>query len=804
MNPAGAGAATRPREGRTRMTVRGAVQGVGFRPFVFRLATRLGLRGWVNNSSQGVCIEVEGPAGAREEFLLRLERERPPRSFIQSLEAVQLDAVGFDGFVIRASEAGGELTALVLPDIATCRECLGEVRDPSNRRYRYPFTNCTHCGPRFSIIEALPYDRRHTSMRGFQMCAACQAEYDDPSDRRFHAQPNACPSCGPRLALWNGTGQTQARDDGALRAAAAALLEGRIVAVKGLGGFHLMVRAGDEAAVQRLRERKRREAKPLATMAPSLEAAAAACELSPLEQRLLESPEAPIVLLRRRSATEGVAAVARSVAPGNPNLGVMLPATPLHHLLLAEIGELVVATSGNLKDEPICIDEAEALDRLGGVADLFLVHDRPIVRHVDDSIVRVVLGREMMLRRARGYAPLPVRVAASLPPVLAVGAHLKNTVALARGREVVLSQHIGDLETPAALGAFERVIRDLSRLYGMKPAHVAADAHPDYLSTQHARRSGRPMVCVQHHYAHVLACMAENDVAAPLLGVAWDGTGLGLDGTVWGGEFLHVTPSAVQRVGHFRPFRLPGGDVAVKEPRRSALGLLFELWGEAAFQRSELAPVRAFKPAELRTVAQMLRQGVNAPLTSSAGRLFDAVASLLGLRQNAHFEGQPAMDLEFAVEPGDSEERYAVSIATAKPESGRDGKANLPCPVHPDCLAFAPSSQVHVVDWAPLIEGLLKDLAATRPVWELAAKFHNTLAGGVVELAQRVGEPRVVLTGGCFQNRRLLEGVVYHLRQAGFSPYWHQRVPPNDGGIALGQAVAVGRHAPREKPTDES
>jgi hydrogenase maturation protein HypF len=778
-----------PDLGRTRLVIRGAVQGVGFRPFVFRLATGLGLRGWVGNSASGVCVEVEGPAAARQEFLLRLEAGRPPHSFIQSLEATELDPAGYAEFAIRASDESGDKTALVLPDIATCPECVREIFDPANRRFRYPFTNCTHCGPRFSILEALPYDRPHTSMKGFTMCPACAAEYRDPRDRRFHAQPNACPDCGPQLALWDRAGRELARRDAALAGAAQALHKGEIVAVKGLGGFHLMARADDEAAVRRLRERKRREEKPLAVMCPSLDMARALCEIGPLEARALRSPEAPIVLCRRRAA----APVAAAVAPGNPAVGVMLPYTPLHHLLLADLGFSVVATSGNLSDEPICITESGALERLAGIADLFLVHDRPIVRHVDDSVMRIVLGRELVLRRARGFAPLPVTVREPLPPTLAVGAHLKNTVALARDRQVFLSQHIGDLDTAAALGAFERVIADLCRLYDMTPERVMADAHPDYLSTRHARKSGRPVVCVQHHYAHVLACMAENDLPAPLLGVAWDGTGFGTDETIWGGEFLRVTEAAVERVGHLRLFRLPGGEQAVKEPRRAALGLLHALLGDAVFTRADLAPVKAFKPADLRALRPLLTRPFNAPLTSSAGRLFDAVASLLELRHVTRFEGQAAMDLEFAFDPGDSEDCYPVVVREVRSDPQHNGQTLPPCPVHAECVAFVCPPVTHIVDWAPLLEAILKDLRLDVPVWQISAKFHNTLAQAVVAVARRVGERRVALTGGCFQNKYLLERTVEGLRSAGFSPYWHQRVPPNDGGVALGQAVAAAR-----------
>ena len=582
------------------------MQGVGFRPFVFRLAEELKLAGWVNNSPQGVFIEVEGPRATLENFLLRLETEKPPRSFIQSLESSWLDAVGFKKFEIRESETGGGKTALVMPDIATCPDCLREIFDPKNRRHRYPFTNCTNCGPRFSIIESLPYDRANTSMKQFAMCPQCQAEYDDPRNRRFHAQPNACPVCGPRLELLEcGVGSPlskrehvralQASDD-ALLAAAKAIRAGKIVAVKGIGGFHLMVDARNEAAVKRLRERKHREEKPFALMFPSLESVKAVCEVSPLEERLLRSPEAPIVLLRRVKSQIQISNLKLpEVAPGNPNLGVMLPSNPLHHLLMAELGFPVVATSGNLSDEPICTDEREALERLGGIADVFLVHNRPIVRHVDDSIVRVMLGREMVLRRARGYAPLPIhRLKRSLKsrtsdssncskPILAVGAHLKNSVALSVGNQVFISQHIGDLETEPANTAFRRVIADFEKLYDAKPEIIAADLHPDYLSTKFAkltakRRSRgkrtvagrRPhVVGVQHHIAHVLSCMAENEIGPPALGVSWDGTGYGLDGTIWGGEFFQIADSKVERIAHLRPFRLPGGDKAVREPRRA-------------------------------------------------------------------------------------------------------------------------------------------------------------------------------------------------------------------------------------------
>lgn len=749
---------------RLRIVIRGAVQGVGFRPFVYRLATELRLAGWVANGPHGVLIEAEGPRAALEAFLLRLEGERPPRAVLQSLESSLLPAQDLRGFAIRESRGDGEPTALVLPDIAACADCLREVRDPQNRRHRYPFTNCTNCGPRFSIIRALPYDRARTTMAGFAMCAACEREYADPADRRFHAQPNACPDCGPQLALWSPTGAVETARDEALGAAAAAVRRGEILAVKGLGGFHLVVDAGNQEAVRRLRVRKHREEKPLAVMAPAAAWAHAHCEVSPLEARLLGAPESPILLLRRR----GDGGLAPGVAPGNPWLGVMLPYTPLHHLLLDAVGAPVVATSGNRSDEPICTDEREALARLAGIADRFLVHDRPIARHVDDSVARVLLGREQVLRRARGYAPLPVVLDRPGPCVLAVGGHLKNAVALAAGSAVFLSQHVGDLETAEAFGAFRAVCRDLPALYEAKPSAVACDLHPDYASTRHARASGLPVIAVQHHAAHVLACMAEHGMDGPVLGAAWDGTGHGPDGTVWGGEFLRVAGADWTRLAHLRTFSLPGGDRAAMEPRRAAFGLLAELLGPGAAARDELPPVRSFRPEERRLLLQALARGVNCPRTSSMGRLFDAVAALLDLRQARQFEGQAAMELEWALDGIATEAAYPFVLAGGEPG---------------------------VLDWGPMIHALL-DERLRLPVGLLAAKVHNTLVAMLLAVARRAGLRDVVLTGGCFQNRYLTERAVAALRAEGFAPCWHQRVPPNDGGIAVGQIQAAARKEP--------
>ena len=800
---------------RVRVALRGAVQGVGFRPFVHRLATELGLTGWVNNSPQGVMVEVESRRAVLEQFLNRLQTEKPPSSFIQGLETTWLDATGFSAFEIRASDTQGDKSTLVLSDIATCPDCLRELLDPRNRRFRYPFINCTHCGPRFSIIESLPYDRANTTMKRFAMCPDCQSEYDNPRDRRFHAQPNACPVCGPQVEFWRGGDpepEVLTGGNEALLLAAAAIRDGKIVAVKGLGGFHLLVDARREDAVRRLRERKQREEKPFALLFPTLAVARQVCIISPLEERLLNSAEAPIVLLSKLPNPNPL--IVGAVAPGNPNLGVMLPANPLHHLLLADLGFPVVATSGNLSDEPLCTDELEAAWRLRGIADYFLVHNRPIVRHVDDSIVRVVLDREMVLRRARGYAPLPVqlRIADDGPRneslvslvaktdnrqpkprvVLAVGAHLKNAVALAVGGNVFLSQHIGDLETVPAENAFRRVIADFQKLYDVQPETIVADLHPDYLSTRFALEPRPPapaappaggskpaaapplVLQVQHHIAHVLSCLAENEVPLPALGVAWDGTGYGPDGSVWGGEFFLVTSETVERVASLRTFRLPGSNAAVREPRRAALGMLFEAFGDQAFERRDLPAVAAFSEAELGLLKTMLSRGLNSPKTSSVGRWFDAVASVVNLRQQIHFEGQAAMELEFALAGVVTDDRYELPLITR----------------HALCL----------LDWAPVMQEIFRDTGQGRPVGEISAKFHNTLAEAVVAVARRFGLARVALSGGCFQNRYLLERTVRRLAAEKFQPYWHQRVPTNDGGIALGQVLAAVRAQTRTRP----
>jgi hydrogenase maturation protein HypF len=715
--------ASRPGIQRLRITLRGAVQGVGFRPFVYRLATEMSLTGSVLNSSSGLVVEVEGPADQLRRFEERLEKERPHASVVTVHESVSLPPQGSTRFEIHHSDTESGRSVNVMPDLATCADCLAELFDPASRRHLYPFTNCTNCGPRYTIVVDIPYDRPNTTMGDFVLCPACREEYEDPVNRRFHAQPNACPVCGPQL-------------DGPIQDVAAALLKGEIVALKGIGGFQLLVDARQPAAVARLRQRKHREEKPFALMMPSLEVASEYCEISPAEVELLESQAAPIVLLKPRPGTD----IAWNVAHCSPYLGVMLPYSPLHHLLMKECPFPLIATSGNRSDEPIAIANDEGRTRLKDIADHFLMHNRPIVRACDDSVVRLTRGRAGILRRARGYAPLGIRVNREVPPVLAVGGHLKNTVAIGIGQDVFLSQHIGDLETLEARHAFEQAIEDLYRLYSFKPEAVVCDLHPDYASTNWAEKAGFPIICVQHHQAHVASCAAENRVEGPYLGVAWDGTGYGLDGAIWGGEFFRVDNNQYERIAHLRPFGLPGGDAAVREGWRSAESLLFEVLGADA--------------AEPR-VRPMLMRKIHLVPTTSVGRLFDAVASITGLAQQNRFEGQAAMLLENEIGGLRTEEAYALPGG----------------------------------DWAPLISAVLADKNAGISASVIAARFHNGLIDWIVEVARHAGQKQIVLSGGVFQNRYLTERAAAVLESRGFVVYTHRRVPPNDGGIALGQVV---------------
>ncbi len=712
---------------RLRIRITGAVQGVGFRPHIYRMAVSAGLTGSVLNSAQGVLIEVEGCDEAVDLFASELREHPPSNAVVTTFLSQRIPDQHSSTFEILHSDDSGEPAAFLLPDLAICPACLDDIRDPHNRRHLYPFTTCTHCGPRYSIVEGLPFDRPRTAMRCFPMCRKCEAEYRNPGDRRFHAQTNCCPTCGPHLELWSAGGDVLALRHDALLLAARAVREGRIVALKGIGGFHLICDARSAEAIRTLRARKHRPSKPFAVMFPDH------------PEPLLRSPQSPIVLV------ENTTELPDEIAPRNPFLGVMIAYSPLHAILLDELNCPIIATSGNLTDEPICIDPHEALDRLRGIADLFLVHDRPILRPVDDSIVRVIDGHPVLLRRARGYAPLPFPSPIDLPETLATGAHMKNTVAFSRGRLVFLSQHLGDLSTPSALESHRRCLDDLRRTYDLQPQSVACDLHPDYGSTRAARSLELPVHPIQHHVAHVFAGILEHHIEPPLLGVSWDGSGFGQDATVWGGEYLLYNDDGLRRFAHLRTFPLPGGESAVREPRRSLLGILHEI------NRTDLArPL--FTEEEWRILQASLARRINAPLTSSAGRLFDAIAALLGLCTISTFEGEAAMLLEFAA---------------------RESRCT-------DTIAFD-------TDWTPLIETLA---ASILPVADRAALFHNALADSIVRTAMSCGTPQVLLTGGCFQNALLTEQAAARLRAAGFTVFTHQALPPNDGAIAAGQILA--------------
>lgn len=743
---------------RVRLELYGAVQGVGFRPFLYRLAKAEKLIGFVRNTNGGLTVEVEGVAGAVARFVTRLDVEVPPHAAIYERRLSSIVPTGGEGFFVLPSSDQGAPSALIMPDLATCRECLDEIFDPKDRRFSYPFTTCVHCGPRYSIIQSLPYDRERTSMQCFPLCAACQAEYQDPLSRRFHAEPIACPECGPQLSLRDRAGQVLAISGMALCESANILRRGQILAVKGLGGYQLLVDASDEVAVKRLRARKHRPRKPFALMFPSLARAKDVAWISEREKNLLTSPQAPIVLLHAKHGS----VLAPSVAPDNPYLGIMLPYTPLHHLLLREYAQPLIATSGNLSNEPIATDEEEALERLGDIADFFLVHDRPILRAVDDSVVRVMAGRQVVLRRARGYAPMPISFPAVQESILALGGQQKNAIATGFSGKIFLGPYIGDLSTALGRQACDHIAEEFTALHALNISRVACDAHPDYYTSGLADRFGRPVVRVPHHLAHVLAGMVDNELEGPVLGVAWDGTGYGGDATIWGGEFLRVDGQSYRRLAQLLPFRLPGGEVAAREPRRAAVGALYAMFGPRALEMTHLAPVAAFRTEERGVLAAMLRSGFNAPWSSSAGRLFDAAAALLDLCQVTSFEGEAAMAVEFAAE------RAGMFASLPVPKIGEDGNKFL-------------------VDWRPSLIALVETLASGTSVESLSAAFHDGLAKAIVMVAERSGVSRVLLTGGCFQNAQLMDCAVTRLRAAGFKPYWHGRIPPNDGGLAVGQ-----------------
>ena len=747
------------------------MQGVGFRPLVYRRATELGLAGYVANTADGLVVEIEGSEATVGRFVRDFHDELPPHARIESLDVGVVPAAGGAGFHIAPSVIAGAFSTAVPVDLATCDECLAEVFDASNRRFRYAFTSCVNCGPRYSIQHAAPYDRCRTAMAPFAMCEQCRAEYAEPGNRRFHAQINACPRCGPDLTWLNAAGAAEGSGQDALQSALTALRAGQIVALKGLGGYQLLADARNEDAVARLRTRKQRPHKPFALMVSSVAAARLLSAVDATDAGLLRGAEAPIVLLRRHQPC--TADVAPSVAAQSPWLGLMLPCTPLHHLLARDAGFALVATSGNVAGEPLLYDD-EAPARLQGIADGFLVHDRAIVQPVDDSVIRVACGRPLLLRRARGYAPASVPVPGIAPGIVGTGGHLKNTVAISLAGRVLVGPHVGDLDSVRGRQAHQRSLAHLAGLAGApRIAVLARDMHPDYATDDAGEEPVQRRVAVQHHVAHVTACMAEHGLSGPVLGVAWDGAGFGPDATLWGGEFLLMNGPLHRRIAHFRQFRLPGGLTALREPWRAALGALFAALGASALTPRHLPYLGRLPVNDRGVVIKALEQKVNAPLTSSAGRLFDVAAALLDLCPVSSFEGQAAATLEWAAD-------------------GRPAGTGYDFPVEFLAGAAAPPA---VIDFRAALEALLGDRDAGIPKGEVARRWHDGLAGAVLAVARAAGVTQVALAGGCFQNRLLLERVVELLQAAGFRAYWPQRLPPNDGGLALGQVVWAARAA---------
>ena len=782
---------SRPPNRRKHIQVRGIVQGVGFRPFVYKLANSLGLTGYVFNSSSGVTIEIEGGERRVDEFLRTLKNDPPQLAEITQIKVSEIPVQGDTGFSILGSRQEAGEFALISPDAGTCDACWRDFGDPSNRRYGYPFTNCTHCGPRYTIIRDIPYDRATTTMSTFTMCDACRAEYENPEDRRFHAQPNACAVCGPSLLLVKSVlkGRMETAPDVAARAsrgscwfqdkdslpiihqARAQLHEGKILAVKGLGGFLLACDAANEAAVAELRKRKRRPHKPFALMVRDLATARRVCELTAEDEAALLSPRRPIVVLTRRPGVE----LAPSIAPGDNTLGVMLPYTPLHYLLFSDSPEIdsewtaLVMTSGNLSEEPIVVANQEAMLQLGGVADWFLLHNRDIATRVDDSVVRTFEGRERVLRRARGFVPQTIDLGVELEEVLAFGGELKNTFCLTKDRYAILGQHIGDLENYETMRFFEETLANLKHVFRVAPRVAAYDLHPGYMSTRMAMGSGiEHKVGVQHHHAHIASCMAENHLHGQVLGVALDGTGFGTDGKIWGGEFLVADFAGFTRRAHFRNVLLPGGDAAVRQPWRMALSYLRDTFGDR--MPHDLKCFQGLDERQVALVDTMLARRIQTVETSSCGRLFDAVAALLGIATEVSFEGQAAIALEAAAERG-IEDRYDFEVEQGEPA---------------------------ILDFRPTIAAIVKDLTRGRRAGEISACFHNTLSTAIGEVCARLGASdavnRICLSGGSFQNLYLLGRTVVELRRRGFEVFLHAQVPANDGGLSLGQAMVANQH----------
>lgn len=744
---------------RLKIRIAGLVQGVGFRPFVYRLAKEIRLKGYVLNDTSGVTIEVEDKKEKLDEFLIRIDKEKPALSKIYSLQHSFLEEIGFKEFEIRKSDEQGDKKASILPDIAVCEDCLKDINSPRDRRHMYPFTNCTNCGPRFTIIQKLPYDRKNTSMKVFKMCPDCEREYNLPSDRRFHAQPDACHVCGPSVSLYDNKGKLICEKDKAIEKVINLIKKGLIISLKGIGGYHLVCDATNEEAVDRLRKKKHREEKPMAVMFPDIDVIKAEAHINLLEERALNSIEKPIVIVKKRDAT----VLADSVSPDNSTVGAFLPYTPLHHIILQKLKKPVIATSANMTDEPIVKDEADAFARLANIADYILSHNRDIVRRGDDSVVRIIAERQVPIRRSRGFAPLPVTLPFSLKkPVLGLGPYMNSTIAIGIDDKVFISQHIGDLDTPLAMEFFEETINDFLTLFDIRPEVVISDMHPRYYSTKFGERHFKDkLVKVQHHFAHILSCMIENDIPAEeeVIGFAFDGTGYGVDKTVWGGEVLIASYKGFKRVLHLRPYRLPGGDKAVKEPCRTAFSLLYETFGEKAMDIEHIPiPER-----ERLFFINMIKKNINSPVTTSMGRLFDGVSSIIGLKHNTSYHAQAAIALEQTALRSDEIDSYPFIIENS------------------------------IIDYRPMIEKIVNNLKSGVPKEIIAKKFHNTIVELIIYISESIkketGISTVALSGGVFQNTILLENAFTRLKERGFTPLIHQLAPPNDGGISLGQVV---------------
>lgn len=763
---------------RRRIHVAGIVQGVGFRPYIYRLATERHLAGQIANTSSGVVIEVEGAAELVDDFLANLPAHAPPLALVTDIRVAEIDRTGDSDFCILPSDGSEPVRTLISPDIATCEDCLRELFDPADRRYLYPFINCTNCGPRFTIVRGIPYDRAQTSMSVFPICPRCQAEYEDPRNRRFHAQPNACWDCGPQVEFCNAHGQCESVKD-PIAEAAARLHAGDVVAVKGLGGFHLAVDATNSEAVQRLRERKLRIEKPFAVMVPDLATASQFCRFGAEERELLSHPQRPIVLLPKKSPCM----LADGVAPFNQYLGIFLPYTPIQHLLFRESGlQALVMTSGNVSEEPIAIGNSEAVARLGGFADWFLMHNREILLRCDDSVVRRAGGRTRQIRRSRSFVPTPVFLKQEFPATLAVGGELKNTICLLNGREAFLSQHIGDLENVEAYNFFKEAVEHLQRILQIRPRIVGFDLHPDYFATRWAQAlPGMRAVGVQHHHAHIASCMAENHVDRSVIGIALDGTGYGTDGRIWGGEVLLADYIGFERAAHFSYVPLPGGESAIREPWRMALSFLYQVFG-AELVKLPIAFVHLIPEARILTTIRMIERGVNSPLTSSCGRLFDAVAALIGLRHEVNYEAQAAIELEMCRD---------------------EAAAGNPYP-----FALSEQSGTLQIDAGPVFRAIVEDLSKGATAGEISQHFHDGLVDVLSQLMKilrmRTSLNRICLSGGTFQNLYLSTCLEHRLAEEGFQVFTHSRVPTGDGGLSLGQAVVAAQRAVSEDRSPES